>query len=166
MNHTVKMASLAWVLLLLVTGCAGGLGGWTELPAYAQAKDTKTYDLKGENARQVSYEVEAEYPDLSVVDFYREHIGAPWVPCFTGTEWQRLINDDDVKVLTVHEVRLHWVNYEQDRLILLGVWYQSKGHQAVEVPDNSKQKVDLVEYQDAGVTEVIDRLGLVCEGGA
>ena len=69
-------------------------------------------------------------------------------------------------MLTVHEVRLHWVNFEQDRVILLGVWYQSKGQQAVDVPDNSKQKVDLVEYRDAGVTEVIDHLGLVCGGGA
>jgi len=164
MNFKVKMARLAWVLPLLMAGCSAGLEGWTELPAYAQAKGTKTYNLKEDRARQISYEVEAEYPDLAVVDFYLEQIGAPWVPCFSEAEWTRLINDDDKKVITVHEVRLHWVNFELDRLILLGVWYESKGEQAVEVPDNTEQKVDLVEYQDANVQEVVERLGLECEG--
>ena len=137
MNDTVKMASLAWLLLLLVTGCSSEPGGWTELPAYAQAKGARTYDLKGENARQVSYEVEAEYPDLAVVDFYREHIGAPWMPCFSRPEWKRLINDEGVKVLTVHEVRLHWVNFEQDRLILLRVFEESAKYRSWEKKKSS-----------------------------
>jgi hypothetical protein len=167
MNLMVKMRKLQWAVVLLVTGCASGeLEGWTELPSYPEATNAKTYNLKEEKARQLSYEVDAEYPDLGVVEFYSEHIGAPWVPCFSGAEWKRLVNDDDeLKVLTVHEVRLHWVNFEQDRLLLLGVWYQSKGKQAVDIPDNSGQKVDLVEYQDANVTELIERLELACDGG-
>lgn len=59
---------------------------------------------------------------------------------------------------------MHWTNIEQDRELLLGVRYASEGEQAVDVPDNSGQKAGLVGYQEANVTEVITRLGLVCEG--
>lgn len=166
MNFKMKLTSLKWAVLLLIAGCSSGLDNWTEFPSYPEAKGVKTYKLKQDRARQISYEIDAEYPDLAVVDFYTDHIDASWVPCFSGTEWQQLINDDsDLKVITVHQVRLHWVNFEQDRLILLGIWYESKGKQAVEVPDNSDQKVDLIEYQEANAREVIARLGLACEGG-
>ena len=166
MKLTVKLTTLNWAALLLVTGCSSGLENWTELPSYPEAKDIKNYNLKQEKARQISYEIDAEYPSLEVVDFYTGHINGSWVPCFSEAEWQQLINDDsDEKVITVHQVRLHWANFEQDRLFLLGVWYESEGGQAVDVPDNSEQKVDLIEYQPANVTEVITGLGLVCEGG-
>lgn len=166
MNRMLKLTGLAWAVLLLITGCASELENWTEFPSYPDAKSLKTYNLKQDRARQISYGIDAEYPDLAVVDFYTDHMAESWMPCFSGTEWQKLINDDsDLKVITVHQVRLHWVNFEQDRLILLGIWYESKGKQAVDVPDNSDQKVDLIEYQEANAQEVIARLGLDCEGG-
>lgn len=166
MNLRMKLMNLRWVVLFLITGCSSELDNWTELPSYPEAKAVKTYNLTQDQARQLSYEIDAEYPDLAVVDFYSGHLDESWAPCFSGTEWQQLINDDsDIKVITVHQVRLHWVNFEQDRMILLGIWYESKGKQAVDIPDNSDQKVDLIEYQEANATEVIARLGLVCEGG-
>lgn len=166
MNLMVKFTSLRWMALVLIAGCSSEPGNWTELAAHPAAKGIKTYNLKQDRARQTSYEIEAEYPDPAVVDFYTGQVSEPWIPCFSEVEWQRLVNDDsEIKVITVHQVRLHWVNYEQDRLLLLGIWYESKGKQAVDVPDNSEQKVDLVEYQQTNVSEAITRLGLLCEGG-
>lgn len=163
MKWVSKFTILKWIILLLLVGCSSGQQNWTEFPPYPDAKDIRTYNLKRENARQISFVVDVEYPDRAVVDFYSAQINRPWTRCFSEAQWQLYDDTASKTAAFVHQILVYWVNFEQDRLLLLAVRYESEGEKYRQVPEGSKQHIDLAEYREANVEEAINRLGLVCE---
>ncbi len=63
----------------------------------------------------------------------------------------------------IHQMLLHWANYESNRLLLLGVRYVSEDATYRKLPDNQIQNIHLVEYQEVSLEEAVSRLGLSCE---
>lgn len=163
MKQMPKLTRLKWIVPLVVVACTSGPQNWTEFPPFPGAKDARTFSLKKEQARQVSFTVDAEYPDKTVVEFYAREVRKPWVPCFSETEWQLFADTSGKQAIFVHQVLVHWVNFEQDRLLLLGVRYESEGEEQRQVPGSTIQNVDLAEYRLANIEEAVNRLGLTCE---
>ena len=154
--------AFGFLSILFLASCSGEPSQEVEWPIIPGAKNIKSYNLKKEKAHQLSFEVNATYPSRSVANFYSKQVKKPWVPCYQKLEWQSFRDDTKVPPVYVHQLLLHWANYENNQLLLLGVRYVSKGTDYRNVPENNLQNVNLVEYQEVNVKDVVANLGLDC----
>jgi len=154
------------ILRLLVTpllnGCFENSQSWSKFPVFPNANDVQEFNLLEDRAHQVSYVVTAVYPNTGVAEFYSGEVREPWVPCFEMIKWQSFADATRDPAAYIHQVRLYWVNYETNRLLLLGIRYISEGSKFKELPDNPNQNIYLVEYQEANVDQMIATLELTC----
>jgi len=158
-----NLIKLNYLLPLLILGCSSGdAQQWSEFTTYPEAEKVQEYSDEQRITHQVSFLVEAEYPNNAVVEFYIKQVKEPWVPCFREVEWQSFGDGTRKPPAFIHQMLLHWVNYESNRTLVLAVRYVSDGGAYRKLPDNQTQYVSLAEYQQVSVEDAISDLGLVC----
>ncbi len=163
MRRILYMLQGCYAGLVLLSGCAESSVQWTEWPIAPGAENIRQYPLGDEGAHQISFEVHAGYPSKAVAEFYSRKVESPWVRCYSDMKWQSFGDATQTPAAFVHQMLLHWVNYEEDRLLLLGIRYISEDATYREFPDNKTQRVHLVEYRQLSVEEAVSALGLDCE---
>jgi hypothetical protein len=136
----------------------------TALEIPKEAVSVRQFAFLSGNAYQTDFTLEATYPSMPVLEFYRERIGKPWVLCdWTGPEWSHFVDAQGGEERSVHQHLYMWVNPTEARTLMLSMRYYSA--KRVEVaPDNTQQRIILVEYFHADVADFIKRLNLKCPG--
>lgn len=149
--------------ILLLYGCSGDAVEWVDWPIPPGARNIQSYDLNNDNAHQISFNVNAGYPNKLVAEFYSEQVKSPWVRCYQKMEWQYFGDVTQTPPAFIHQMLLHWADFENNRLLLLGVRYASESAVFRKRPDTKIQNVNLVEYHEVRVEDVVARLGLHCK---
>lgn len=157
------MLKLSILFLMALSGCSEDSVQWEEWPVVPGAENIRVYDFEKDNARQLYFEVSAEYPSKVVSEFYTKKVKNPWVRCYQEMKWKSFGDATQTPPAFIHQMVLHWANYKNDRLLLLGIRYVSSEANYRKLPDNQTQNVYLVEYQEADLDDAISRLGLNCE---
>ena len=156
-----QIASL--ILPALLIACSVNSVQWTEFPIIEGAENIQQYNLEKVKAHQISFILNAEYPSTEVAEFYFEQVKSPWVRCFGEMKWQSHADATQTPSVFIHQLLMHWVNFESNRLLLLGFRYVSEGINYREMPNNDVQNVNLLEYKEMSLEEAISTLGLNCE---
>lgn len=146
---------------LATLGCERTEG--VPLPLPAEAKEVRHISFHGGDAVQTSYIVDAAYPDQFVGKFYFENIKTPWIKCFERIpDWSSFGDSSNGKNRFVHQVLMHWINREENKLLLAALRYYSPGTKYRKVPEDSVQYVSVVQYEQ-DPEEAIKWLKLKCE---
>ena len=134
-----------------------------DLPLPPGAKEIK--HLKPEGAwLQTNYVIEAKYPDNSVAEFYLSNIKAPWSQCFIGIpEWQSLEDISNSNNRFVYQRLMYWINRKERKLLVVGMFYYSPGHESNHDPDNKTQRVVVAEYPTQDIDQITELMKLKCE---
>ncbi len=158
----VRALQPGFFTIVLLSGCSGDAVEWADWPAAPGAENVQNYDLRNDNARQISFDMNAEYPNELVAKFYSEQVKRPWVRCYQEVEWQSFGDATRTPPAFIHQMLLHWADFENNRLLLLSVRYVSEGAGYRKLPDTHIQNVHLVEYHEVSVEDAVARLGLNC----
>jgi len=163
MKRTPYIFRFGILFCVLLTGCSESSSQWAKWSVPPKAENIQNYDFSNGQAHQVSFDMTAEYPSKLIAEFYSKQVTSPWTRCYQEMEWQSFGDVSRAPHTFIHQMLLHWVNYESERLLVLGVQYVSQGDKFRKVPDNQIQNAHLVEYQEVSLEEAVSRLNLSCE---
>lgn len=116
------------------------------------------------NAHQLSFVVEQPHPFDGVRDFYVDRLPHRWRICSSdGIGWHSFIDGTQTPEVFVHQRLVHWVDYGRNRLLLLGLRYESElNGSTIPIEPDSRQLVVLAEYKEEDVEGEITRLEISC----
>lgn len=135
------------LLVLAISGCSAEDSAWTAFPIPEQAVEVRETGNEA-SMKITSFVVKAEFPDTTILDFYRERLAPPWVLCEGRTKWDSYSDKFGPDPFFVHSLRKSWANIEASRLLMIRLSYESDGEQFREMPDNDNQIVELFELVD------------------
>jgi len=159
MTSIRKLASLT-ILALVLSACSREPTP-IEIPPGASSVEGFPLAVQG-GAFQTQFTLHATYPATPALDFFRAHIGTPWVLCeWTGPEWSRFVDAQSEKHFTVFQRLYMWVNPEASRTLMLSMRYHA-AENCGDAPDNDTQQILLVEHLATDVAGEIKQLQLRC----
>jgi hypothetical protein len=158
MNSTT--ARRITVLAFVLAACAPKETA-TILPVPKDALEVRQVDFLDGHAHQTDFTLKVKFPNAPALEHYSNAIQAPWIRCDWDPEWQSFLDSTVTPVQTVHRQLHMWVNPGARRILALATRYYSASDCAPQ-PQNSEQRVSVVEYMGVDVDDTIAKLKLVC----
>jgi hypothetical protein len=157
----MRIAELARVAILSMSLCACAQQP-TPFDVPSSAASVERFPILNGRAFQTQFTLQVKYPATPALEYYRAHIGKPWVLCERNTpEWSRFRDAQGKDQVAVHQQLYTWVNLEAHRSLMLSMRYYSS-KDSDETPDNDTQHILLVEYTGEDVQDKIKQLQLRC----
>ena len=158
-----------WFMIFGTAVLATEVDGWSKFPIPEYATEVQEDTFLENTARQLSFVVDRAYPFDDVRDFYVKALSGSWHICASdSTGWQFSGDGTRKPAVWIHGRQVHWVDYHRNRLVILGLMYESPGQTKpvpIEEPTNSRQLVRVVEYKHDDVGDAIRWLDIECEQG-
>ncbi len=131
------------------------------------AAQVQHHDLREINAKQISYTIELDYPNMAIGQNHYEQLRKRgWTEC-TGRrkQWDYYANSVDQKnPYCVYEIGKYFI--KRNSLMLISLRYEAKpgwNLNCASKPDNSTQLVIAVIYEHSSRESMqLDKLGLSC----
>jgi len=154
--------NLGILIAFYILSISANAAEWSNIPFHENAQNKNEYVFSNSAAKQISYEIKAKYPSLEILSFYKKSIGNKWSICKGKEQWDSFGDLAGESPLFIHQLIQYWVNYSENKFIMLAIKYESQGSEYLEYPDTNIQKVFLVEYKENDLSQVLKMLKLEC----
>ena len=136
---------------------------WTELPPPPKAINIDEYKRTLAKSRQVSYQLEIDFPDNSTIKYYDDQLGPGWIKCDGRQKgWQSFGDVSGEKPYNIHQNLQYWANFVEGRILCLSLRYYSELRKCRKSPDTNQQHVVILEIVPNDIKEDLEFLNLTC----